>query len=99
MQNQKGKTKRILFNKIDCECDAKYTGETGRPLDIRVSEHRRIWLKFNRNREEGDEAATSSLLASHSVEHNHQLSWEEVTKTKSSTPGKKNHETAVMHIE
>jgi hypothetical protein len=67
---------------------------------ISVSEHRRIWLKLDRKRDEGDEAATSSLLASHSVEHNHQLNWEEVTiLDRVQHQGKKNHETAVMHIE
>jgi hypothetical protein len=34
-----------LIDKIPCECDAKYIGETGKPLDITVNEHRRNWLK------------------------------------------------------
>jgi hypothetical protein len=36
---------------IPCECGAKYIGETGRPLDIRVNEHQRNWLKMDRQRE------------------------------------------------
>jgi hypothetical protein len=36
--------------------------------------------KRERERERGGcEAATSSLLASHAMEHNHQVIWEEVT--------------------
>jgi hypothetical protein len=97
----KGKEKDLIY-KIPCECGAKYIGETGRPLDIRVSEHRRNWLKLDRKREkEGDEAATSSLLASYAVEHNHQINWEEVTilAKESNIRKKKIYEAAVMHVE
>jgi hypothetical protein len=96
----KGKEKDLIY-KIPCECGAKYIGETGRPLDIRVSEHQRSWLKLDREREkEGDEAATSSLLASHAVEHIHQVNWEEVTilSKESNIRKRKIHEAAVMHI-
>jgi hypothetical protein len=69
----KGKEKYLIYN-IPCECGSKYIGETGRTLDIRGSEHQRNWLKLDREREKvGDEAATSSLLASHAVECNHQV--------------------------
>jgi L-rhamnose mutarotase len=69
-------------------------------LDIRVNEHRRNWLKLDREREEGDEAATSSLLESHAAEHNHQVNWEEVTilVKESNTRNRKIHEAAAMHI-
>jgi hypothetical protein len=61
----KGKEKDLIY-KIPCECGAKYILETGRPLDIRISEHRRNWLKLDGERDkEGDDASTSSLLASH----------------------------------
>jgi hypothetical protein len=43
----KGKEKDLIY-KIPCECEAKYIGETGRPLDIRVNERRRNWLKLDR---------------------------------------------------
>jgi hypothetical protein len=46
----KGKEKDLIY-KSPCECGANYIGETGRPLDIRVSEHRRNWLKLDRERE------------------------------------------------
>jgi hypothetical protein len=71
------------------------------PLDIRVNEHQRNWLKLDREREEWDEAATSSLLASHTVEHNHQVNWEEVTilAKESNIRKRKINEAAVMHIE
>jgi hypothetical protein len=65
----KGKKKDLIY-KIPCECGTKYIRKTGRPLDIRVREHRINRLKLDRER---DEAATSSLLASHAVEHNHQV--------------------------
>jgi hypothetical protein len=98
----KGKSKeKDLIYKIPCECGAKYIGETGRPLDIRVSEHRRNLLKLDREREkEGDEAATASLLASHAVEHNLQVNWEEATimDKESNTRKRKIHEAAAMHI-
>jgi hypothetical protein len=96
-----GKENDFIY-KIPSECGAKYIGETERLLDIRVSEHRRNWLKLDREREkEGDEAAASSLLASHAVEYNHQENWEEVTilAKESSIRKRKIHEASVMHIE
>jgi hypothetical protein len=99
----KGKGKeKDLVHKIPCECGAKYIGETGRTLDIRVSEHRRNWLKVGWDeQQEGDEAATSSLLAPHTVEHNHQVNWEEVTilDKEGNNRKRKIHEAAAMHIE
>jgi hypothetical protein len=58
-------------------------------------------LKLDGEREtDRDEAATSSLLASHAVENNHQVNWEEVTilAKKSNMRKRKIHEAAVMHI-
>jgi anti-sigma factor ChrR (cupin superfamily) len=57
---------------------------------------------LDREREkEGDEAATSSLLASHAVVHNHQINWEEVTilAKDCNIRKRKIHEAAVMHKE
>jgi hypothetical protein len=96
---RKDKEKGLVY-KIPCECCAKYIGETGRPLDIRVSEHRRNWLKLDGEKEE-DEATTSSLLASQAVEHNHQVNWEEVLilAKERNTRKREFHEAAAMHIE
>jgi hypothetical protein len=60
-------------------------------------------LKLEGEREkDGDEAATSSLLASasHAVEHNHQVNWKEVTiLAKERNPRKrKMYEAAVMQL-
>jgi hypothetical protein len=57
---------------------------------------------MDRQREkEEDEVATSSLLTSHAVEHNHQVNWEEMTivAKESNTRKRKIHEAAAMHIE
>jgi predicted GIY-YIG superfamily endonuclease len=35
--------KEVIY-KIPCEYGAKYIGETGGPLVIRVEEHRRNWI-------------------------------------------------------
>jgi hypothetical protein len=59
-------------------------------------------LKLDGEREnEGNEAATSSPLAAHAVEHNHQVNWEEVTTLakESNTRKRKIHGAAAMHIE
>jgi hypothetical protein len=51
----KGKDNDIIY-KLPCECGAKYIGETGKPLDIKVREHQRNWLKLYKERErEGGE--------------------------------------------
>jgi hypothetical protein len=59
--------------KIPCECGAKYIGKTGRPLDIRVGEHRRKWIKLNNENERGNkkEENISSLLAMHAKHCHH----------------------------
>jgi hypothetical protein len=57
---------------------------------------------LDREREkEGDEAATSSLLASYAVEHKNQVNWEEMTilAKESNIRKRKIHEASVMHIE
>jgi hypothetical protein len=94
-------TEQDLIYKIPSECGAKYIGETGRPLYIIVNEHRRNRLQLDRGeKKERDEAATSSLFASHAVEHNHQVYWEEVTilAKDSNIRKKKIHEAAIMHV-
>jgi hypothetical protein len=61
---------KVLIYRIPCECGAKYIGETGRPLETRVSEDRRNLLKLSRDREIGiEEESLSSLLATHAAEN------------------------------
>jgi hypothetical protein len=68
-----------LIYRIPCECGAKYMGKTGRPLEVRVNEHKRNWQKMKREKEEGLEAVTiSSLLACHAREQDHQILWDDV---------------------
>jgi hypothetical protein len=40
-----------MINKIPCECGANYIGEIGRPLETRVNEHTRNWLKLSKLQE------------------------------------------------
>jgi hypothetical protein len=96
----KGEEKDLIY-KILFECGAKYIGETGRSLDIRVSEHRRNWLKLDRERERrrGMKQPHHLLLASHAGVHNHQVNWEEVTvlAKESNTSKRKIHEAWIQH--
>jgi hypothetical protein len=81
---------------------SNYIGETGRPLETRVSEPRRNLLKRSRDREIGTEdESLSSLLATHAAENRHQVHWEEVTilGSENNAQKRKFHEAAVMHIE
>jgi predicted GIY-YIG superfamily endonuclease len=90
-----------LIYRIPCECGAKYIGETGRPLETRVSEHRRNLLKLSRDREIGIEEESLSSLLALMQENKHQVLWEEVTILGSENNAKKRkfHEAAVMNIE
>jgi hypothetical protein len=91
-----------LVYKIPCECGAKYLGETGRPLQMRVNEHRRNWDKMKREKEEGmDLDSIPSLLAAHAVENDHQVQWEEVKilAKESNVKKRKIHEAAAMYLE
>jgi hypothetical protein len=54
--------------KIPCECGRSYVGETGRPLSVRIGEH-----KFNLKNGFLDK----SKLAQHAFEERHQISWNE----------------------
>lgn len=96
----KQRDKDVIY-KIPCECGAQYIGETGRPLEVRVSEHRRNWLKLRGDLDNGIVPEyVSSLLAAHAVENKHEIQWEEVKvlATESNIKKRKIHEAAVMCI-
>jgi hypothetical protein len=63
--------------KIPCECGAKCIGETGRPLDIRVGEYRRNWIKLNNENERGDKKE-ENISAGNACRHN-MVKWEDVS--------------------
>jgi len=95
------KDKEVIY-RIPCECGTKYVGETGRPLQVRVNEHKRNWEKMKREREEGkDMDNVSSLLAAHAVEKNHKVQWDGVKILAKETNVKKRkiHEAAAMYLE
>jgi hypothetical protein len=60
-------TAQCIYN-IPCECGRSYVGETGRPLSVRIGEH-----KFNLKNGLLDKLK----LAQHAFEEGHQLSWNE----------------------
>jgi hypothetical protein len=96
------KQEKDLVYRIPCECGAKYVGETGRPLEVRVNEHKRNWQKMKREKEEGLEVDTIiSLLACHAIEQDHQVLWDDV-KILAKEPNRKRrkiHEAAAMYLE
>jgi predicted GIY-YIG superfamily endonuclease len=60
-------TAHCVYN-IPCECGRSYVGETGRPLSVRIWEH-----KFNLK----NGLLNKSKLAQHAFEEGHQISWNE----------------------
>jgi predicted GIY-YIG superfamily endonuclease len=56
-----------IYN-IPCECGRSYVGETGRPLSVRIGEHK-LNLKNG--------LLDKSKLARHAFEEDHQISWNE----------------------
>jgi hypothetical protein len=60
-------TAHCIYN-IPCECGRSYVGETGRPLSIRIGEH-----KLNLR----NGLLDKSKLAQHAFEEDHQISWNE----------------------
>jgi hypothetical protein len=58
-------TAHCIYN-IPCECSRSYVGETGRPLSVRIGEH-----KFNLK----NGLLDKSKLAQHAFEEGHQISW------------------------
>jgi hypothetical protein len=96
------KQEKDLVHRIPCECGAKYVGETGWPLEVRVNEHKSNWQKMKREKEEGLEADTiSSLLACHAVDQDHNVLWDDVNilAKEPNTKGRKIHEAAAMYLE
>jgi predicted GIY-YIG superfamily endonuclease len=60
-------TAHCIYN-IPCECGRSYVGETGRPLSVRIREHK-LNLKNG--------LLDKSKLAQHAFEEGHQISWNE----------------------
>ena len=52
---------------LRCECNDMYIGETGRPVDIRIDEHR-----SNVKRKK----AFTSLVAEHALNNGHRFQWD-----------------------
>jgi hypothetical protein len=65
--NDPQRTAQCIYN-IPCECGRSYVGETGRPLSVRIGEH-----KFNLK----NGLLDKSKLAQHAFEEGHQISWNE----------------------
>jgi hypothetical protein len=57
---------------IPCECRSSYIGETGRPVEIRITEHQRSVEKNNPG---------VSKLAEHALNTGHQFQWDDVRVT------------------
>jgi hypothetical protein len=96
------KQEKDLVYRILCDCGVKYVGETGRPLEVRMNEHKRNWQKMKREKEEGKEADTiSSLLACHAIKQDHQVLWDDVQflAKEPNERRRKIHEAAAMHLE
>lgn len=53
--------------KIPCVCGKKYIGETKRPLDVRVKEHKKLVREMQ---------ITKSKLAEHAFNEDHQIKWD-----------------------
>jgi hypothetical protein len=58
-------TAHCIYN-IPCQCGRSYVGETGRPLSVRIGEH-----KFNLK----NGLLDKSKLAQYAFEEGHQISW------------------------
>jgi hypothetical protein len=77
-------------------------GETCKPLEVRVNEHKRNWQQIKIKKEEGKEADTiSSLLACHAIEQDHQDLWDyvKILAKEPNTKRRKIHEAAAMYLE
>jgi predicted GIY-YIG superfamily endonuclease len=67
MQNDPQQIAQCIYS-IPCECGRSYIGETGRPLGVRLREHRY-------NLKEG--LLEKSKLAQHAYEEGHRVGWDE----------------------
>jgi hypothetical protein len=69
-------TNKEVSYRIPCQCGAEYIGETGRPVQVRCSEHRRLLEKARQLQQHGellDELL--SHLAVHAASNNHSVDW------------------------
>ena len=62
-----GKKKNVIY-KIPCECGDSYIGETLRPLDARIAEHKRCCREGN----------SSSGVAEHMWSKQHNIKWDDI---------------------
>ena len=62
----KGEINGVIY-KVPCESDAVYIGETGCNLHTRLQEHK--WAVIIRD--------TNNGIATHVMENNHEIQWEE----------------------
>lgn len=67
-KNEEQASKNCVYS-IRCQCDREYIGETKRPLQVRLNEHKKN-LKY--------EETTSSKLAKHAWEHEHSFDFNNV---------------------
>jgi hypothetical protein len=90
--------KEVIYRK-PCQCTAKYTRETGRPVEVRFSEHRRLLEKARQRQQHGEPLdEVSSNLAVHDTSNNHLVEWSEVevVSIESHWYERKIHEAAIM---
>jgi hypothetical protein len=65
---KKNLNKGVVYS-IPCECREEYIGETGRPLEVRVNEHKKNIEK---------EGVGYSKLVDHALSKKHQIQWKDV---------------------
>jgi hypothetical protein len=63
------KSNKDVVYEIPCECRSIYIGETGRPVEVRVTEHKRSVQTNNPG---------ASKLAEHALNTGHQFRWDDV---------------------
>jgi hypothetical protein len=69
----------VVIYRIPCQCGAECIGETGRPVELRCSEHRKLLKKAHQLQQHGeplDEMSSNSAV--HAASSNHLVDWSEV---------------------
>lgn len=67
--NENQRTKNCIY-KVPCECGKSYIGETGRPLQVRIKEHKKLVRLGETDK---------SRIAQHAWEEEHRIEWEHTT--------------------